>query len=491
MKIRRYFIGLMLILMLVSICACNNSVSSNETELTQSSDDIVSNGTVKDRESEKLELLLQNVDKDAVWYGDNFVKCMEAVSKHDNKPQQVKAVHDWLIKNVSLYTDKVADVPAWTLSAEGAFVQKKATCAGYNSAFALCMGVIGVPCERIEGQFNGSASEWVTIELDGSWYHIDVVADDTYDGYGDKVSYDYFNVTDEELSANHTWNKVRECKDTKYSYYDYYYNDKKILSDAQFVDYMADNCDSKEVTVVIKKEVLSEDELRDYEEVSEKCGKLVLWRVHEVMRRGNYIIYRMYMDVQADRIYPDIVHNPEEYYDIVNAILKGGYGNRTVVVIDEAFEKSKYTAFSSKYSDQHDKYVKKTDVYKTSITSSSYIDTNMEKVASAYNVISLDVGNLQYNSSTSVATTTAEFIDYVVSGCENVARQSEHGTFSTVGVTIVVKDSDEVTEDIRVVENGLKNYYPKAYIDKGCTRMIHDRNGYTVWGISIGNAESP
>ena len=48
---------------------------------------------------------------------------------------------------------------------------------------------------------------WNIIKLFNDWYHLDVTWDDSLGDPPDYVSYDYFNLSDEEISQNHFWDR--------------------------------------------------------------------------------------------------------------------------------------------------------------------------------------------------------------------------------------------------------------------------------------------
>lgn len=470
-----YFVCIIIVALML-IGGCDSEKPDNNLSDVEHTTDFMT--------TDKLEQLLENADSNASWYGYRFIACMKAVSVCDHKQDMVKVVHDWLCKNVSLYSDGTGEVPQWADNAEGPFVHGKATAKGYNNAFSKCMEIVGVECEVVEGQVNGSTTQWVAVCLDDEWYHINLVLDDTYDDLGDRINYNYFNVTDAELSANHTWTKTRECNGTRYGYYNYYYAEQKIENATQFLDYMAQNCNNKEIVVVVNDAAVSESQLRDYENVSEKCGKFVVWRLSRLLNRGDYSVYRMYVNVLEKNIYGQFAHTVDEFYDIMNKAMCDGNYEHTIIVEDSAFEESKYTAFDNNYSDKHYGYVTEWSNYKAALTSSSYIDTKADELVSGYRIIKLEAEYLDRKYNGRIATTTQEVIDYVVAYYSDNKKWLEQHS-SAGSIDIVIKNGDAVTEDIQAIEDGLKDKYYKACINKDITRKISTRPGYTVWSICV------
>lgn len=81
----------------------------------------------------------------------------------------------------------------------GALVQKKAVCEGYSRAMQLLCSELGIPCLLVYGDSENEGHMWNLINPGDGWYHLDVTWDDT-----NELCHTYFNMTDSEISANHT-----------------------------------------------------------------------------------------------------------------------------------------------------------------------------------------------------------------------------------------------------------------------------------------------
>jgi len=142
--------------------------------------------------------------------------------------QKELAVHDWMVNNIT-YDTASADIyrenggsgsysryPAF--NAYGAIVGKKAVCEGYAKAFQMFMDIIGVECVSVSGFAEGGAHMWNQVKLDGDWYNVDVTFDDPIvtftrlDGSAytrpHNPGYEYFNVPDDVLAKDHTWDRA-------------------------------------------------------------------------------------------------------------------------------------------------------------------------------------------------------------------------------------------------------------------------------------------
>lgn len=108
----------------------------------------------------------------------------------------VKYFHDTIIKNC-VYDDSAE----FASTAYGALVKGRALCQGYSHAMSLLCNKVGIENAYITG-YAGEEHMWNMVKLDGDWYNIDVTWDDLDKAdRPDFIVYDYFNVTDADLSA--------------------------------------------------------------------------------------------------------------------------------------------------------------------------------------------------------------------------------------------------------------------------------------------------
>ncbi|MDD2956270.1 MAG: transglutaminase domain-containing protein [Oscillospiraceae bacterium] len=113
-------------------------------------------------------------------------------------------VHDYLLDQVEYDLDS-----ALNQSAYSALVNGRSVCAGYSRAFQLAMTRLGVPCYYCVGDSGGSHA-WNMIRLDTGYYHIDVSWDDPVGNPSGTRHYQYFNLTDAEISVDHTRTRLSQ-----------------------------------------------------------------------------------------------------------------------------------------------------------------------------------------------------------------------------------------------------------------------------------------
>lgn len=113
--------------------------------------------------------------------------------------EQVKYAHDYLTHTVTY------DLNApYTQTAYSALVNGRSVCAGYSHAFQYLMQKMGIPCAFMLGGANGGYHAWNQVKLGEEFYAMDVTWDDPLGSPPDKYYYNYFNITDDTISATHT-----------------------------------------------------------------------------------------------------------------------------------------------------------------------------------------------------------------------------------------------------------------------------------------------
>ena len=147
--------------------------------------------------------------------------------------QKELALHDYLLKHC-VYGHGSED-KEYEYRAYGALVEGQAVCNGYAEAMALLLSCAGVENRYVVGTANsGSRSTqqaasdngrtenhaWNLVRVNGTWYHLDSTWDDPV-GEKELVSHAYFNVSDEVLRRDHSWNeeKYEVCPDMSWNYF--------------------------------------------------------------------------------------------------------------------------------------------------------------------------------------------------------------------------------------------------------------------------------
>lgn len=78
----------------------------------------------------------------------------------------------------------------------------RAVCAGYARALELLLNLAGVECYYVTGNTTTDPHAWNVVKIDGEYYNVDATWDDP-PSEDNKIRYDYFNLSDTEISKDH------------------------------------------------------------------------------------------------------------------------------------------------------------------------------------------------------------------------------------------------------------------------------------------------
>lgn len=128
-------------------------------------------------------------------------------------------IHDWICQNIEYdyegtNKDKVSRVIA-SHNILGVFAYHRAQCEGIAKAVKVLLNAIDVKCIVVTGTAgkNGNMRPhaWNLVNIDEVSYQLDVTWD-MGKSTGDKISYEYFNLSDECIVKNHSADcKLPEC----------------------------------------------------------------------------------------------------------------------------------------------------------------------------------------------------------------------------------------------------------------------------------------
>lgn len=146
-----------------------------------------------------------------------------SIRKDMTKYEKVKAVHNWLVRNVKYdyYRYQLGNIPAVSHTAKGALLKKVAVCDGYAHAFQTIMKKLKISCKFVVGKSGGVGHAWNMVKVGGKWYHVDVTFDDPIiNGSNANATpyYSYFMKSSSVMKKSHTWKKSKypNCTSKKY-----------------------------------------------------------------------------------------------------------------------------------------------------------------------------------------------------------------------------------------------------------------------------------
>ena len=115
----------------------------------------------------------------------------------DSDAERVKYAHDYLTSTIEYVAGS-----SYNQSAYSALTLGQSVCAGYARAFQYMMQKMGIPCAYVVG-YAGENHAWNLVQLDGEHYAMDVTWDDPLGNPPDQYYYNYFNLTDSQMSSDH------------------------------------------------------------------------------------------------------------------------------------------------------------------------------------------------------------------------------------------------------------------------------------------------
>ncbi|MDR1914483.1 MAG: hypothetical protein LBQ68_08400 [Clostridiales bacterium] len=150
--------------------------------------------------------------------------------------EKEKAIHDYLVNSVSY--DGSEQPARASHTPYGALIDRVAVCNGYSDSFKLFMDALGIECDIVYGEVktnNGNQKHaWNRVKIDGGYYLVDVTWDEPESGFPEYISYDYFNVTDDQMNRDHI--PYSTVKASTYTAFNYHVLNNVMVGSQQDVD---------------------------------------------------------------------------------------------------------------------------------------------------------------------------------------------------------------------------------------------------------------
>ena len=122
-----------------------------------------------------------------------------------------KTIHDWIVTHVDYDEATVTNDDDMGYTDYSAFFRGLAVCNSYSTLTNRMLSMAGISNLYVYGTVEKGGRllphGWNMVDLNNDWYQLDVTWDDP-GVYGDNtVYYKYFNLSDDQISADHSWNK--------------------------------------------------------------------------------------------------------------------------------------------------------------------------------------------------------------------------------------------------------------------------------------------
>ncbi len=126
-------------------------------------------------------------------------------------------LHDRLAKSITYDLNE-----KYAHTAYGALVNGRAVCDGYTQAFQYLLQRVGIQSFMVTGTGKGGNHAWNIVRIDGRYYNVDL----TWDDQESDTFHAYFNLTDERIKEDHTFDTtvfiIPECNSTDANYFAVY-----------------------------------------------------------------------------------------------------------------------------------------------------------------------------------------------------------------------------------------------------------------------------
>lgn len=186
----------------------------------------------------------------------------ELINDHQSDYDKVRVLHDYLKSTVKYDSDVLGRTDLTNpevgdaYCAVGALLKHKCVCEGFAEAFKLLCDKVGVECWVVMGTGDSTVGRgphaWNMVRINGYYHHVDVTWDNQYSDSASIPNYGYLNLSDEEISADHSWNRAHypACPDSPYNYFKI--NDALIETRAELEGYLYENFMNEEPNVTFR-----------------------------------------------------------------------------------------------------------------------------------------------------------------------------------------------------------------------------------------------
>ena len=138
----------------------------------------------------------------------------EIIKPYMNDHEKVKAVHDYIILNGKY------DVTMQLYSDYDLLTQGSSVCNGYALLTYNMLNKLNIPVMLVTGTGNNQPHIWNMVKLGNYWFHLDTTWDDPLPDTN-MVSYNYYMLTEKEITKDHTIDSTLKLPIASKSYYDY------------------------------------------------------------------------------------------------------------------------------------------------------------------------------------------------------------------------------------------------------------------------------
>jgi transglutaminase/protease-like cytokinesis protein 3 len=147
-----------------------------------------------------------------------YCEILQGYTSSKNSPAENELnIHDYLVTSIDY--DKSLEAG---FNAYDALINGRAICSGYTECFKTFMDMLNIDNITISGVAGEEQHIWNAVKLDNDWYQVDVTWDDPLNSPFTNVDHSYFNITDDDMAIDHTWDEnqpgIYTANGTYYNY---------------------------------------------------------------------------------------------------------------------------------------------------------------------------------------------------------------------------------------------------------------------------------
>lgn len=126
----------------------------------------------------------------------------QIITQDMNFEEIEKVIHDWVVSNVQY------DTSYQEHSAYAALFLGKTVCQGYALLMYKMLTEAGMESRIVDGTVEKGSHAWNMVNLCGTWFHVDATWDDPVPDEPGRVLYNYYNLSDTQMEADHYWDNL-------------------------------------------------------------------------------------------------------------------------------------------------------------------------------------------------------------------------------------------------------------------------------------------
>lgn len=130
---------------------------------------------------------------------DSILKAI--LSPDMNEDKREKAIHNYIVSHVA-YDESLQKYSAYNALFDGT-----AVCQGYALLTYKMLKKAGIENKVVSGTVNNVGHAWNLINIRGNWYHLDCTWDDPVPDKKGRILYNYYNLTDEQILKDHSFDR--------------------------------------------------------------------------------------------------------------------------------------------------------------------------------------------------------------------------------------------------------------------------------------------